>query len=132
MLERLVPGWRATRYLLLTFATAAAALSVMPLLLFLVSLIPLGGAGLLPLPGALEQLRRWAERTRSEACEYARLEYVYREPAPLPSGLRQQLRYTLRDPGTWRSVRWLVLHSLLGVLAGLVGLMALFGRRPRC
>ncbi len=112
LVEQSVRGWRAARYLLLTLATGMAALPLLPLLV---------------LPPVLRQARRWAEWERGRAHAHIGADYAPLPTSPMPERVAERLRYVLRDPGTWRSIRGLAVHALLGTLVGIVGLLAALG-----
>ncbi|GAB3444237.1 sensor histidine kinase [Streptomonospora sediminis] len=118
--KQVMKGGRATGYLLVGLPTSLMALVALPFLLTTVVLIPLG-IGYLALPRMLQLIRRWGEWERRRACDRLGLAHT---PGPEGSaGLREQLR----DPQTWRSLRGLLLHGLVGLAAGLIGVSAAAG-----
>lgn len=118
---------RGVRYLALTLLNGIAALMAIPLLVGCVMLIPVGGAGLVLLPRALEQLRWAAGWEQRRACRYIESEYVRRPDGQPPEGILARWNYVMRDPGTWRTLGALPTHAILGTLSGMVGLTAVIG-----
>ncbi|RQX15337.1 histidine kinase [Micromonospora ureilytica] len=75
----------------------------------------LGGVGLLAAPGALRAVRSVADRERARLSRWG-------EPIPTPGPVPAGLRTAMRDPFVRRELGWVGLHSLIGLVTGLVGL----------
>ncbi|MFF0153691.1 sensor histidine kinase [Micromonospora sp. NPDC005203] len=75
----------------------------------------LGGVGLLAAPGALRAVRSVADRERARLSRWG-------EPIPTPGPVPAGLRTAARDPFVRRELGWVGLHSLIGLVTGLVGL----------
>lgn len=94
--------------------TAILALLALLGLLFVAALCLLG-VGLALVPAALRGLRVVADRERDRLSRWGP-EII--GPEPVPSGWRA----ALRDPDVRRELRWLPVHSTLGLMLPLIGL----------
>nr|WP_307865590.1 sensor domain-containing protein [Streptomyces montanisoli] len=100
------------------FGTALLALAVLAVL-GVTAVACLVGVGLLVAPLALRTLHALARRERRRLGRWGP-EVV--APRPAPRGLRG----AVRDPGTRREARWLVVHATGGLLLGLAGVLLPF------
>ncbi|MEU0547321.1 sensor domain-containing protein [Micromonospora sp. NPDC005979] len=80
-----------------------------------VALICLTGLGRGLVPGALRAVRSVADRERARLSRWG-------TPIPAPGPVQEGLREAARDPFVRREVGWITLHSVIGLLSGLVGL----------
>ncbi|WP_433116308.1 sensor histidine kinase [Micromonospora sp. CA-246542] len=80
-----------------------------------VALICLTGLGRGLVPGALRAVRSVADRERARLTRWG-------TPIPAPGPVQEGLREAARDPFVRREVGWITLHSVIGLLSGLVGL----------
>ncbi|MGN9809976.1 sensor histidine kinase [Micromonospora sp. BQ11] len=81
----------------------------------MVAVACLGGVGLLAAPGALRAVRSVADRERARLSRWG-------EPIPTPGPVPAGLRTAAHDPFVRRELGWVGLHSLIGLVTGLVGL----------
>ncbi|MGW1429481.1 sensor histidine kinase [Streptomyces sp. NPDC001108] len=120
----------AWRGFVLSLAALVGSLTLLVWATLSIAAVPLG-VGLFTTPGVLELVRRHANRRRLLAADWAgvRIPIPYRPfPEDLRKGLLGQGRRTgllLKDPATWRDLRWLLVDSTAGYLvstlaAGLV------------
>ncbi|GAB3805098.1 sensor histidine kinase [Micromonospora zhanjiangensis] len=93
--------------------TAVLALGALLWAVF-VALTCLVGVGLLAAPGALRVVRSVADRERARL---SRRGTEIPEPGAVPAGLRA----ALRDPFVRRELGWVALHSVTGLVSGLLG-----------
>ncbi|MFD0775584.1 sensor histidine kinase, partial [Streptomonospora algeriensis] len=121
--KRLLGSWHATVHLLVALPTGMVALVALPVLALATVLLPLG-FGVFLLPPLLARVRRWGEWEHRRALQ--RLG-IPPPPAPPQAGAQPQLRDLVRDPATWRALRGLLVHALLGPIAGIIGLTAAVG-----
>ncbi|CAL9520161.1 sensor domain-containing protein [Streptomyces sp. enrichment culture] len=105
----------ATGQLVGGLGTAFQALGVLLLVAVAAVTAPVG-AGLLLAPAALRALHALARRER-ERLSRRGIDIVPPDPPPV------RLRSALADPTTRRELSWLVRHSTLGLLLGLLGLL---------
>ncbi|MCX5054038.1 MULTISPECIES: sensor histidine kinase [unclassified Streptomyces] len=103
----------ATGQLASGLGTALTALLVL-LWLALTAVTSLIGLGLLMAPGVLRALHAVSARERTRLARWGP-EVVAPEPPPA------RLRPALVDPTTRRELRWMLRHSTLGLLLGLLG-----------
>ncbi|MEW2146882.1 sensor domain-containing protein [Micromonospora vinacea] len=80
----------------------------------IVAVACLGGVGLLAAPGALRAVRSVADRERARLSRWGER---IPTPGPVPDGLPT----ATRDPFVRRELGWVALHSLIGLVTGLVG-----------
>ncbi|MGC4773104.1 sensor histidine kinase [Micromonospora sp. DT44] len=80
-----------------------------------VALTCLTGLGRGLVPGALRAVRSVADRERARLSRWG-------TPIPAPGPVPEGLREAARDPFVRREVGWITLHSVIGLLSGLVGL----------
>ncbi|MFI9638672.1 sensor histidine kinase [Micromonospora sp. NPDC051925] len=94
-----------------------AALLAMAALLWtlFVAVACLTGVGLLAAPAALRAVRAVADRERARLSRWD-------EPIPTPGPVPAGLRVALRDPFVRRELGWVPLHSVTGLISGLIGL----------
>ncbi|MFG1868494.1 sensor histidine kinase [Micromonospora arborensis] len=104
-LERLVGGLGTA---LLAFGVLIWAVTV--------AVACLGGVGLLLAPGVLRAVRSVADRERARL---SRQGNPIPTPGPVPAGLGT----AVRDPFVRRELGWIALHSIIGMLTGLAGLL---------
>ena len=112
----LLTGGRA---FVLSFAciVGSAVLFVLSILSIVLVLV---GVGLVTTPHVVQAVRKHADRRRLLAAAWAdiRVPARYRPfPKDLPTGLTGQVRRTtllLKDPATWRDLRWLLLDMTAG------------------
>ncbi|MPY30897.1 sensor histidine kinase [Streptomyces adustus] len=120
------------RGLALAVASLPEALLCYTLCLVSIALVPVVGIGLFTTPWAVRWLRSFADRRRALAAKWCgiRIPSAYR---PLPAdGRPWALTYALlRDPATWRDLRWLLVDATAGfataLLPALLPLYALEG-----
>lgn len=126
MRERLWLAWRATRHLLRSAGLALASFLFLPLLAFTVTVTVLViGAGVLPETVLL--LRRLAGAKRREVANWTG-EEVPEAYVPLVGDLPVRVRTAVKDPGTYRDLRWLAAHLLYGWLLAYASLIVwIFG-----
>lgn len=120
-MERLLGSGRASVYLLAAFPTGMAALVALPLLVVATVLVPLGAGAFVLLP-LLTAAHRWGDWERRQALK--------RIGGPIPPPVRRppaRLRELVGDPATQRALRGLLVHALLGPVAGIIGVIALAG-----
>ncbi|MBE1612709.1 sensor histidine kinase [Actinopolymorpha pittospori] len=141
---------RSADLLFVSLPSGMAAMVALPLLGVTALTTIIAGLGLVLFPLALEVVRRWAdwERRRSGALLGVDVppSPVVRAPGPttgargvagsfervLSSHLGAEwtlarIRRLLTDRATWRAVRWLLVHLVVGTATGLVGLTAILG-----
>jgi signal transduction histidine kinase len=111
---RLRAAMNAFAHLVGGLGTAALALCVL-LWAVIVAVASLAGVGVLLAPVTLRAVRSVADRERG------RLTHWKPPPVPLPGPVPAGLRPALRDPFVRRELGWLPLHSVAGVLLGLIG-----------
>jgi signal transduction histidine kinase len=114
---------RALAHLAVGAGVAVASYLFVALALFTAILTLLVvGAGVLPETVLL--LRRVASFKRRSVAAWSGREIpeVY---VPLTGPLRERVRRALRDPGTWRDVRWLLAHFVYGLLLLYAALLVL-------
>ncbi|WP_435206849.1 sensor histidine kinase [Micromonospora sp. bgisy143] len=104
----------ALEHLVGGLGTALLALGAL-LWAMVVALICLTGLGQRLVPGVLRMLRSVADRERARLSRWG-------TPIPPPGPVQEGLREAARDPFVRREVGWVTLHSVIGLLAGLVGL----------
>ncbi|MEU4337586.1 sensor domain-containing protein [Micromonospora lupini] len=80
-----------------------------------VAMACLVGVGLRLAPGALRAVRSVADRERARLSRRG-------TPIPTPGPVPEELREAVRDPFVRREVGWVTLHSITGLVSGLVGL----------
>ncbi|MFF2012431.1 sensor histidine kinase [Streptomyces sp. NPDC058195] len=111
----------AWRGLVLSVMSLAGSLTLLVWAVLSIVCVPLG-IGLFTTPGALELVRTHANRRRLLAADWAgiRIPVPYRPfPEDLRNGLAGQVRRTgllLKDPATWRDLRWLLVDATAGYL----------------
>jgi signal transduction histidine kinase len=115
--------WRGCRYLLTGLPSALATIPVPPLLVAAALSSGLAGIGLFLFPRAMTRLRRWAEWHRRRAAALLGVPISSRYVTPA-MGVRARWRQLLDDPETVRDLRWVILHIVTGVPAGLLALVA--------
>ncbi|MGC4948529.1 sensor histidine kinase [Streptomyces sp. DT224] len=109
----------AGRGLVLSFAALAGSCTLFVLALVSIVMIPLG-IGLVTTPYILEAVRKHANRRRLLAITWSdvRIPVPYRPfPKDLRSGFAGQVERTtlmLKDPATWRDMRWMVVDMTAG------------------
>ncbi|MEW2291468.1 sensor domain-containing protein [Streptomyces sp. NPDC006743] len=108
------------RGLVLAVASLAGSLTLFVSAVLSIALVPLG-IGILTTPPVLDAVRRFADRRRVRAAEWAgvRIPRAYR---PLPEGAGPWRRTTamLGDPATWRDLRWLPADMTAGFVTALL------------
>ncbi|MGV9210271.1 sensor histidine kinase [Micromonospora sp. RB23] len=104
----------ALEHLVGGLGTALLALGAL-LWAMVVALICLTGLGRRLVPGALQAVRSVADRERARLSRWG-------TPIPAPGPVQEGLREAARDPFVRREVGWITLHSVIGLLSGLVGL----------
>ncbi len=108
------------RGLLLAVVSLAGSLTLFVSAVLSIALVPLG-VGVLTTPLVLDAVRRFADRRRVRAAEWAgvRIPRAYR---PLPEGAGPLRRTTamLGDPATWRDLRWLPADMTAGFVTALL------------
>lgn len=113
-------GLAAVRGLALALMTLPGALLLSVLTLVSVSLVPIG-VGAYTTPWALKGVRAFADRRRVLAAEWGgvRIPSAYR---PIPEGANTWVRTyaLLRDPATWRDLRWLQVDMTAGYVTALL------------
>ncbi|MEU4877339.1 sensor domain-containing protein [Streptomyces sp. NPDC021608] len=86
-----------------------------------IALVPVVGIGLITTPWALTWVRSFADRRRALAAKWCgiRIPSAYR---PVPPDTRPWARTAvmLRDPATWRDLRWLLVDMTAGYLTALL------------
>ena len=107
-LERLVGG----------LGTALLALGAL-IWAVTVAVACLSGVGLLLAPGALRAVRSVADRERARLSRQG-------DPIPTPGPVPVGLGAAVRDPFVRRELGWIALHSIIGLLTGLAGLLLPF------
>lgn len=112
----LLAAWRG---LVVSFAALAGSCTLFVLALLSISMIPLG-IGLVTTPYILEAVRKHANQRRLLAITWSdvRIPVPYRPfPKDLRSGFTGQVERTtlmLKDPATWRDMRWMVVDMTAG------------------
>ena len=104
----------ALEHLVGGLGTAALALGAL-LWAAIVAVTCLVGVGLPAAPGALRAVRAVADRERARLSRWG-------GPIPAPGPVPAGLRTAARDPFVRRELGWVALHSLVGLVTGLVGL----------
>ncbi|MYW09381.1 sensor histidine kinase [Streptomyces sp. SID2563] len=112
----LLAAWRG---LVVSFAALAGSCTLFVLALVSIAMIPLG-IGLVTTPYILEAVRKHANQRRLLAITWSdvRIPVPYRPfPKDVRSGFTGQVERTtlmLKDPATWRDMRWLVVDMTAG------------------
>ncbi|MGW1123616.1 sensor histidine kinase [Streptomyces sp. NPDC002526] len=112
----LLAAWRG---LVVSFAALAGSCTLFVLAVVSIALIPLG-IGLVTTPYILEAVRKHANQRRLLAITWSdvRIPVPYRPfPKDVRSGFTGQVERTtlmLKDPATWRDMRWLVVDMTAG------------------
>ncbi|MEW1887865.1 sensor domain-containing protein [Streptomyces sp. NPDC085659] len=112
----LLAAWRG---LVVSFAALAGSCTLFVLALVSIVMIPLG-IGLVTTPYILEAVRKHANQRRLLAITWSdvRIPVPYRPfPKDVRSGFTGQVERTtlmLKDPATWRDMRWLVVDMTAG------------------
>ncbi|WP_328899865.1 sensor domain-containing protein [Streptomyces sp. NBC_00441] len=112
----LLAAWRG---LVVSFAALAGSCTLFVLALVSLAMIPLG-IGLVTTPYILEAVRKHANQRRLLAITWSdvRIPVPYRPfPKDVRSGFTGQVERTtlmLKDPATWRDMRWLVVDMTAG------------------
>ncbi|MGW5787845.1 sensor histidine kinase [Streptomyces sp. NPDC003757] len=110
----------AVRGLALTFISLPGAVLCFCLTLVSVALVPIG-VGIVTTPYVLAGVRMFADWRRLLAAEWGgvRIQRAYR---PLPEGANPWTRTfgMLRDPATWRDLRWLPVDMTAGFVTALL------------
>ncbi|WP_406288277.1 sensor histidine kinase [Streptomyces sp. NBC_00209] len=112
----LLAAWRG---LVVSFAALAGSCTLFVLALVSLAMIPLG-IGLVTTPYILEVVRKHANQRRLLAITWSdvRIPVPYRPfPKDVRSGFTGQVERTtlmLKDPATWRDMRWLVVDMTAG------------------
>jgi len=100
-------GWFVVELLLLVLLCVTGALMSI-------------GLGFLAVPTSVDMLRRVADVKRRYAREWSGLivepEYRPLTTGPEGPGVFKRAWALLKDPGTWRDIRWLLMDTLIGVL----------------
>ncbi|MFF7655098.1 sensor histidine kinase [Streptomyces sp. NPDC007983] len=121
MRKRLWLEWRATRHLLRSAGLALASFLFLPVLMFTaVATVLVIGAGVLPETVLL--LRRLAGAKRREVENWTG-EEVPAAYVPITGVLSVRLRTAVKDPATYRDLRWLAAHFLYGWLLAYASLI---------
>ena len=105
---------QAVEHLVGGLGTALLALAAL-LWAVIVAVACLTGVGLLAAPGALRAVRSVADRERARLSRWG-------GPIPAPGPVPAGLRTAVRDPFVRRELGWVTLHSITGLVSGLVGL----------
>ncbi|WTL48627.1 sensor domain-containing protein [Streptomyces sp. NBC_01497] len=113
------------RGLLVCFASLVGSITLFVVAVLSIAFIPLG-VGLFTTPAILAAVRRHANRRRAWAVEWTGLRIP--DPyGPFPpaagGGFAGRLKRTwllMRDPGTWRDLRWLLVDMTAGCLSAFV------------
>lgn len=126
MRERLWLAWRATRHLLRSAGLALASFLFLPLLAFTVTVTVLViGAGVLPETVLLLRRLRRSQTARGRELDGEEVPEAY---VPLVGDLPVRVRTAVKDPGTYRDLRWLAAHLLYGWLLAYASLIVwIFG-----
>ncbi|MEU5960385.1 sensor domain-containing protein [Micromonospora parva] len=103
----------ALEHLVGGLGTATLALGAL-LWAAIVAVACVGGVGLLAAPGALRVVRSVADRERARLSRWG-------DPIPTPGPVPDGLRTAVHDPFVRRELGWVGLYSLIGLVAGLVG-----------
>ncbi|MFC8538437.1 sensor histidine kinase [Streptomyces sp. NPDC057249] len=112
----LLAAWRG---LVVSFAALAGSCTLFSLALVSMAMIPLG-IGLVTTPYILEAVRKHANQRRLLAITWSdvRIPVPYRPfPKDLRSGFTGQVERTtlmLKDPATWRDMRWMLVDMTAG------------------
>ncbi|PZT74737.1 MULTISPECIES: sensor histidine kinase [unclassified Streptomyces] len=119
----LLAAWRG---LLMSFAALVGSCTLFSLALVSIAMIPLG-IGLLTTPYLLEAVRRHANQRRLLAATWSdvRIPVPYRPmPKDLRGGFLGQVERTtlmLKDPATWRDMRWMLVDMTAGYTVAVFG-----------
>ncbi|MGW4234284.1 sensor histidine kinase [Streptomyces sp. NPDC004980] len=111
----------AGRAFVLSFASIVGSVTLFVLAVLSIAFIPLG-VGLVTTPWVLEEVRKHANRRRLLAVTWSdvRIPIAYRPfPPDLRTGFTGQVERTtllLKDPATWRDLRWLLVDMTGGYL----------------
>jgi signal transduction histidine kinase len=120
----------AGRGIVLSIASLAGSITLFVLAVLSIAFIPLG-LGLFTTPQVLDAVRRHANQRRLLAATWAdvRIPVPYRPfPQDLRGGFTGQMERTtlmLKDPATWRDLRWLLVDMTAGYVVAVMaaGLM---------
>ncbi|GGY36856.1 histidine kinase [Streptomyces omiyaensis] len=106
--------WRATEQLLRAAGLALVSLLFLPVLIF-TAVVALTGIGAGVVPETVLLLRRIAGFKRQEVERWTG-EAVPELYVPVAGALGVRVRTALRDPATYRDLRWIAAHALYGWL----------------
>ncbi|MGW1180632.1 sensor histidine kinase [Streptomyces drozdowiczii] len=115
----------AGRGLVLSFAAIAGSCTLFVLALVSIAMIPLG-IGLVTTPYILQAVRKHANQRRLLAVTWSdvRIPVPYRPfPKDVRSGFTGQVERTtlmLKDPATWRDMRWMVVDMTAGYVVAVL------------
>jgi signal transduction histidine kinase len=115
----------AGRGIVLSIASLAGSITLFVLAVLSIAFIPLG-LGLFTTPQVLDAVRRHANQRRLLAATWAnvRIPVPYRPfPQDLRGGFTGQVERTtlmLKDPATWRDLRWLLVDMTAGYVVSIV------------
>ncbi|MFD4374852.1 histidine kinase [Streptomyces sp. NPDC058486] len=112
--ERLWIEWRATRQLARAAGLALASLLFLPVLVF-TAVVALTGIGAGVVPETVLLLRRVAGFKRREVERWTG-EAIPELYEPVAGDLRVRVRTAVKDPATYRDLRWIAAHALYGWL----------------
>ncbi|WP_328346662.1 sensor histidine kinase [Micromonospora sp. NBC_00421] len=112
--DRIRASVDALEHLVGGLGTALLALAAL-LWAALVAVACLVGVGLPAAPGALRVVRSVADRERARLSRWGR-------PVPAPGPVPAALRVAVRDPFVRRELGWVTLHSVSGLVTGMLGL----------
>ncbi|NUP22734.1 MAG: sensor histidine kinase [Streptomyces sp.] len=112
---------RGTAYLLCTLLTSLAGVLLLFVLVIAAGSTVVAGVGLVLLPLAAQMVRRWADLHRTLAGRVLG-EHIPRRYRPLVGGVGSWARQVLADRMTWRELGWLLGNSVVGLVAGVIGL----------
>ncbi|MGW2589422.1 sensor histidine kinase [Streptomyces sp. NPDC001515] len=119
----LLAAWRG---LVLSFTALAGSVTLFTVTLVSIALIPLG-IGVLTTPHLIEAVRRHANQRRLLAVTWSdvRIPVPYRPfPKDLRGGLTGYVERTtllMKDPATWRDMRWMLVDMTAGAVVALLG-----------
>ncbi|NEB05823.1 sensor histidine kinase [Streptomyces sp. SID13726] len=119
-------GLAAVRGLALALVTLPGALLLFTLSLVSISLVPVG-IGAYTTPWALKAVRGFADWRRVVAAEWSgvRIPSAYR-PVPEDANTWARTYALLRDPATWRDLRWLQVDMTAGFVTALLPAVLVF------
>ncbi|WP_406418812.1 sensor domain-containing protein [Streptomyces sp. NBC_00873] len=125
--SRVLPALLAAgRGIVLSIASLAGSITLFVLAVLSIASIPLG-LGLFTTPQVLDAVRRHANQRRLLAAIWSdvRIPVPYRPfPQDLRGGFTGQVERTtlmLKDPATWRDLRWLLVDMTAGYTVSIVG-----------